>query len=56
MPGWHLKAITLEHLQSKALYTFVCDRWLARSEDDKEIVRELPATGSLVKTPLKVCF
>lgn len=37
---------------TKEKYTFPCDRWLDISEDDNEVVRELPATGELIAEPL----
>nr|KAG5694176.1 hypothetical protein BaRGS_016022 [Batillaria attramentaria] len=52
--GWHLNKIELQSMGSKTRYTFPCDRWLAQDEDDKELVRELPATGPGIKKPLKV--
>jgi hypothetical protein len=46
-PGWHLDRVEMEnHLGER--YFFVCNRWLARDEDDGEIVRELPAEGDQV--------
>ena len=42
----------LENVASKKCYSFPCDRWLAKDEDDNEIVRELPATGDDIKKPL----
>lgn len=41
-----LKTLTLEK------YSFSCGRWLDINEDDNEIVRELPATGTLIAEPL----
>uniref|UniRef100_A0A3B4YR02 Lipoxygenase homology PLAT domains 1 n=1 Tax=Seriola lalandi dorsalis TaxID=1841481 RepID=A0A3B4YR02_SERLL len=47
--GWHLsKMKTL----TKEKYMFPCERWLDTSEDDNEVVRELPATGELIAEPL----
>lgn len=37
---------------TKEKYTFPCNRWLDTSEDDNEVVRELPATGELIPEPL----
>ena len=42
----------LENVSTKKCYTFPCNRWLAKSEDDGEIVRELPAEGDGIKKPL----
>uniref|UniRef100_A0A663ND18 Lipoxygenase homology domains 1 n=1 Tax=Athene cunicularia TaxID=194338 RepID=A0A663ND18_ATHCN len=46
--GWHLNKVTLLKTLTKEKYTFNCGRWLDINEDDNEIVRELPAEGSLV--------
>ena len=36
---------------SKKHYTFPCNRWLARSEDDGHIIREMAAEGDDIKKP-----
>uniref|UniRef100_A0A8U8BKQ1 Uncharacterized protein n=1 Tax=Geospiza parvula TaxID=87175 RepID=A0A8U8BKQ1_GEOPR len=46
--GWHLNKVTLLKTLTKEKYTFNCGRWLDINEEDNEIVRELPAEGSLV--------
>uniref|UniRef100_A0A8C3KZD0 Lipoxygenase homology domains 1 n=1 Tax=Chrysolophus pictus TaxID=9089 RepID=A0A8C3KZD0_CHRPC len=46
--GWHLDKVTLLKTLTKDKYSFNCGRWLDINEDDNEIVRELPAEGSLV--------
>ncbi|XP_060788698.1 lipoxygenase homology domain-containing protein 1 [Neoarius graeffei] len=50
--GWHLKEVTLMKTLTKEKYRFPCNRWLDTSEDDNEVVRELPATGDLIQEPL----
>ncbi|KAH9519113.1 Lipoxygenase y domain-containing protein 1 [Bulinus truncatus] len=50
--GWHLEKIELQSLESKEKFTFNCNRWLAEDEDDKEIVREIPAEAPSIKKPL----
>lgn len=40
--------VTLLKTLTKEKYSFNCGRWLDINEDDNEIVRELPAEGSLV--------
>ncbi|KAL8614278.1 hypothetical protein ACOMHN_007616 [Nucella lapillus] len=52
--GWHLNKVEMQSLGSKTRFSFPCDRWLAQDEDDKETVRELPATGPAIKKPLPV--
>jgi lipoxygenase homology domain-containing protein 1 len=52
--GWHLDRIEMENIHTKAKYYFVCNRWLAKDEDDHQIVRELPAEGDGIKKPLNL--
>jgi len=35
----------MQHAKSKDKYSFKCDRWLSKDEDDHQIIRELPASG-----------
>ena len=51
-PGWHLDKIEAENMLTKERYVFRCNRWLAKDEDDHQIVRELPADGPSIKKPL----
>ncbi|XP_030851144.1 lipoxygenase homology domain-containing protein 1 isoform X2 [Strongylocentrotus purpuratus] len=53
-PGWHLEKIVMENVATGKTYMFPCQRWLARDEDDGEIIRELPATADNIKKPLPV--
>jgi hypothetical protein len=53
-PGWHLDRIELENMSTKLRYFFICNRWLSKDEDDKQIVRELPAESEFIRKPLKV--
>ena len=39
--SWHLSHIEVEDCASGQRYMFSCNRWLSRSEDDKQICREL---------------
>ncbi|XP_030824848.1 LOW QUALITY PROTEIN: lipoxygenase homology domain-containing protein 1 [Camarhynchus parvulus] len=52
--GWHLNKVTLLKTLTKEKYTFNCGRWLDINEEDNEIVRELPAEGSLVTEVMPV--
>eukprot|EP00118_Oscarella_pearsei_P015177 m.134976 g.134976 ORF g.134976 m.134976 type:complete len:375 (+) comp38155_c0_seq27:5099-6223(+) len=53
--GWHLEKVEVKKLSeedpdSHSIYTFLCGRWLATSEDDGAIVRELvPSLETVVK-------
>ena len=42
----------MENMSSKERFTFSCNRWLAKDEDDGAVVREIPAEGPGIKTPL----
>ncbi|XP_071954737.1 lipoxygenase homology domain-containing protein 1-like [Antedon mediterranea] len=53
-PGWHLDKVVVEQVATRKKYTFNCQRWLATSEDDGEIIREIPAEGDGIKKPLKL--
>lgn len=35
----------MQHTNSNTKYSFKCDRWLSKDEDDHQIIRELPAFG-----------
>ncbi|KAM6289832.1 lipoxygenase homology domain-containing protein 1 [Aegotheles albertisi] len=52
--GWHLDKVTLLKTLTKEKYSFSCGRWLDINEEDNEIVRELPAEGSLVTEVMPV--
>ncbi|CAF1415328.1 unnamed protein product, partial [Rotaria sordida] len=52
--SWHLDRIEMQNLKTNEQYTFHCGRWLSKTEDDKQIIRELPATGPLISSPLPV--
>ncbi|KAM6965464.1 lipoxygenase homology domain-containing protein 1 [Aplochiton taeniatus] len=52
--GWHLSKASLMKTLTKEKYKFPCERWLDTNEDDKEVVRELAATGEPVTEPLPV--
>uniref|UniRef100_A0AAY4A0E6 PLAT domain-containing protein n=1 Tax=Denticeps clupeoides TaxID=299321 RepID=A0AAY4A0E6_9TELE len=54
--GWHLNRVTVMKTLTRDKYSFSCGRWLDINEDDNEIIRELPATGSLVPEPLPRMF
>jgi hypothetical protein len=39
--NWHLESVTVEDQHKQKKYTFMCQKWLSLSKDDKQIVREL---------------
>ena len=49
-PGWFLDRILIEDINAHHIYEFLCNRWLAKDEDDKQIVRELIPTQDLPDT------
>ncbi|CAF4587849.1 unnamed protein product [Rotaria sp. Silwood1] len=51
---WHLDRIEMENLKINKRYTFHCGRWLSKSDDDKQIIRELPAEGPGISRPLPI--
>ena len=42
----------MENLTTKERFVFRCGRWLSKKEDDKQIIRELPAEGPGISRPL----
>ncbi|KAI8493666.1 Lipoxygenase y domain-containing protein 1, partial [Branchiostoma belcheri] len=43
--GWHLEYIEVLDQKTDKSYMFPCGRWLAKDEDDKQIMRELVCTS-----------
>ena len=39
--AWHCGWIEVQDLKKNKKYMFPCNRWLSKSDDDKQIVREL---------------
>ncbi len=44
----------MENMKTHKRYIFRCGRWLSKKEDDKQIIRELPAEGPGIKKPLPI--
>ncbi|KAJ8405697.1 hypothetical protein AAFF_G00316770 [Aldrovandia affinis] len=44
-PGWHLEFIDVKDEIMDQTFRFPCDRWLAKNEDDGQIMRELPCAN-----------
>ncbi|XP_078580092.1 lipoxygenase homology domain-containing protein 1-like isoform X2 [Branchiostoma floridae x Branchiostoma japonicum] len=42
--GWHLEYIEVQDQKTDKSFMFPCGRWLAKDEDDKQIMRELVCT------------
>ncbi|XP_042303794.1 lipoxygenase homology domain-containing protein 1 isoform X2 [Sceloporus undulatus] len=45
-PGWHLEYIDVEDSIMDKIYRFQCDRWLAKKEDDGQLLRELACANN----------
>lgn len=45
-PGWHLEYIDVKDDLLGQTFRFPCDRWLAKSEDDGQIMRELACANN----------
>ncbi|XP_056097903.1 lipoxygenase homology domain-containing protein 1 isoform X1 [Rhinichthys klamathensis goyatoka] len=45
-PGWHLEFIDVKDELLDETFRFPCDRWLAKSEDDGQIMRELACANN----------
>ncbi|KAL1268955.1 hypothetical protein QQF64_031244, partial [Cirrhinus molitorella] len=45
-PGWHLEYIDVKDDLLDQTFRFPCDRWLAKSEDDGQIMRELACANN----------
>jgi hypothetical protein len=41
LSGWYLERVEIRNEDTDAEWTFPCNRWLARDEDDGEIERVL---------------
>ena len=39
--AWHLAYIEVEDLTTRKNFTFHCNKWLSKSDEDKQILREL---------------
>ncbi|XP_037535965.1 lipoxygenase homology domain-containing protein 1-like [Nematolebias whitei] len=45
-PGWHLEYIEVKDEAMDQTFRFPCDRWLAKNEDDRQIIRELACANN----------
>ncbi|KAF3695639.1 Lipoxygenase -like proteiny domain-containing protein 1 [Channa argus] len=45
-PGWHLENIDVKDEAMDETFRFPCDRWLAKNEDDGQIMRELACANN----------
>ncbi|KAI7798290.1 putative lipoxygenase homology domain-containing protein 1-like [Triplophysa rosa] len=45
-PGWHLEYIDVKDELLNETFRFPCDRWLAKNEDDGQIMRELACANN----------
>ncbi|XP_033845859.1 lipoxygenase homology domain-containing protein 1-like [Periophthalmus magnuspinnatus] len=59
-PGWHLEYIDVKDELMDKTFRFPCDRWLAKNEDDGQIMRELACANNdcldlSEKTKYEIC-
>ncbi|XP_064294800.1 lipoxygenase homology domain-containing protein 1 [Phalacrocorax carbo] len=45
-PGWHLEYIDVKDSAMDKTFRFQCDRWLAKGEDDGQLIRELACANN----------
>lgn len=45
-PGWHLEYVDVKDELLNETFRFPCDRWLAKNEDDGQIMRELACANN----------
>jgi len=45
-PGWHLEYIDVKDEILDKTFRFPCDRWLAKNDDDGQIMRELACANN----------
>lgn len=45
-PGWHLEYIEVKDEAMDQTFRFPCDRWFAKNEDDRQIIRELACANN----------
>lgn len=45
-PGWHLEYVDVHDDIMGKKFRFQCDRWLAKNEDDGQIMRELACANN----------
>ncbi|XP_072290031.1 lipoxygenase homology domain-containing protein 1 [Eucyclogobius newberryi] len=45
-PGWHLEYVDVKDESMDQTFRFPCDRWLAKNEDDGQIMRELACANN----------
>lgn len=45
-PGWHLEYIDVMDSATDKTFRFQCDRWLAKGEDDGQLIRELACANN----------
>ncbi|KAI5096357.1 lipoxygenase-like domain-containing protein 1, partial [Silurus meridionalis] len=45
-PGWHLESVDIHDETMGKKFRFRCDRWLAKKEDDGQIMRELACANN----------
>ena len=51
--GWFLQTVLIEDEETLEKFTFPCERWLAKDEDDGSLMRELACSNALMAAASK---
>lgn len=51
--GWFLQTVIIEDEETLEKFTFPCERWLAKDEDDGSLMRELACSNTLMAAASK---
>uniref|UniRef100_A0A8D0GZA6 Lipoxygenase homology PLAT domains 1 n=1 Tax=Sphenodon punctatus TaxID=8508 RepID=A0A8D0GZA6_SPHPU len=55
-PGWHLEYIDIQDSLMDKTFRFQCDRWMAKGEDDGQLIRELAcANNDILELKERTC-
>jgi polycystin 1L2 len=53
LASWYLKYVIVKDIQTKEIFYFICEKWLAVEKDDGKISRIFPIATQVQKTQLK---
>ena len=52
LASWYLKYVIVKDIQTKEIFYFICEKWLAVEKDDGKIIRFFPISTQFQKTRL----
>ncbi|XP_004623680.1 lipoxygenase homology domain-containing protein 1 isoform X2 [Octodon degus] len=52
-PGWHLSYVDVKDNSRDETFRFQCDRWLSKSEGDRQTVRDIPCANNEIREELE---